>query len=357
MLPMPIRQASSITQACTIAPWPMVTSSPITVANPPGWPYGPVVGDVHDAAVLHVAARADADEVDVAADRPRPARPRRRRRARRRRSRWPPRRRRRARRCAGAMPWKAADVHAAIVAASGCVRGGGALDCAHGYRPDPGRPTSSPPSTACAPRTWRIFPSYGERMALLERLEAAVRRHGDDLVAACSADFGRRAPLETLGADVDGQPRRDQARAPAPAPLDAPAAARGELQLPAGARRSALRAARRGRHRRAVELPVPAGDRAAGERARRRQPGHDQALGVHAARSARCWRDMLDEVFTADEVAGGAGRCRAERGLHAAALRPPAVHRLDRGRQAGDGRGGAEPDAGDAGTGRQMPGR
>ena len=41
VLPMPIRQASSITQACTIAPWPMVTSDPMTVAKPPGLPYGP----------------------------------------------------------------------------------------------------------------------------------------------------------------------------------------------------------------------------------------------------------------------------------------------------------------------------
>ncbi|MBP8098040.1 MAG: coniferyl aldehyde dehydrogenase [Arenimonas sp.] len=46
------------------------------------------------------------------------------------------------------------------------------------------------------------IPSYGERIAALERLEQAVRRHSEELVAACSADFGRRAPLETLGSDV-----------------------------------------------------------------------------------------------------------------------------------------------------------
>jgi coniferyl-aldehyde dehydrogenase len=46
------------------------------------------------------------------------------------------------------------------------------------------------------------IPSYGERLAALERLEQAVRACRDDLVAACQADFGRRAPLETLGADV-----------------------------------------------------------------------------------------------------------------------------------------------------------
>jgi coniferyl-aldehyde dehydrogenase len=46
------------------------------------------------------------------------------------------------------------------------------------------------------------IPSFGERLAALERLETAVRACRDDLVAACSADFGRRAPIETLGADV-----------------------------------------------------------------------------------------------------------------------------------------------------------
>ena len=46
------------------------------------------------------------------------------------------------------------------------------------------------------------IPTYGERMAALERLERAVRKYSDELVAACSADFGRRAPLETLGSDV-----------------------------------------------------------------------------------------------------------------------------------------------------------
>src|SRR3982751_6001051 len=46
------------------------------------------------------------------------------------------------------------------------------------------------------------IPSVGERLAALERLENAVRTSRDDLVAACNADFGRRAALETLGADV-----------------------------------------------------------------------------------------------------------------------------------------------------------
>ncbi|MFT3808064.1 coniferyl aldehyde dehydrogenase [Arenimonas sp.] len=41
-----------------------------------------------------------------------------------------------------------------------------------------------------------------ERRARLAKLGDAVRRHCDELVTAAAADFGRRAALETLGADV-----------------------------------------------------------------------------------------------------------------------------------------------------------
>ncbi len=44
--------------------------------------------------------------------------------------------------------------------------------------------------------------NYPQRIELLTRLEAVVRRRRDDVVAACSADFGRRSRIETLGADV-----------------------------------------------------------------------------------------------------------------------------------------------------------
>ena len=46
------------------------------------------------------------------------------------------------------------------------------------------------------------IPRHGERIALLERLEAAVRRLAPELVEACAADFGRRSPMETLAAEV-----------------------------------------------------------------------------------------------------------------------------------------------------------
>jgi coniferyl-aldehyde dehydrogenase len=43
---------------------------------------------------------------------------------------------------------------------------------------------------------------YRERIALLERLGEAVRGCKDELIAAAAADFGRRAPFETLAGDV-----------------------------------------------------------------------------------------------------------------------------------------------------------
>jgi coniferyl-aldehyde dehydrogenase len=44
--------------------------------------------------------------------------------------------------------------------------------------------------------------NYSRRIDLLTRLEASVRRYREDIVEACNKDFGRRARIETLGADV-----------------------------------------------------------------------------------------------------------------------------------------------------------
>jgi coniferyl-aldehyde dehydrogenase len=48
----------------------------------------------------------------------------------------------------------------------------------------------------------RQVPDLAQRLADLDRLAQAVRRHRDDLVKAVSADFGRRSRHETLAADV-----------------------------------------------------------------------------------------------------------------------------------------------------------
>ena len=48
----------------------------------------------------------------------------------------------------------------------------------------------------------RKVPDLAQRLADLDRLAEAVRRHRDDLAKAVSADFGRRSRHETLAADV-----------------------------------------------------------------------------------------------------------------------------------------------------------
>ena len=48
----------------------------------------------------------------------------------------------------------------------------------------------------------RQVPTYAQRMADLDRLAEAVRRHRDELAKTVSADFGRRSRHETLAADV-----------------------------------------------------------------------------------------------------------------------------------------------------------
>ncbi|PZO09806.1 MAG: coniferyl aldehyde dehydrogenase [Lysobacteraceae bacterium] len=48
----------------------------------------------------------------------------------------------------------------------------------------------------------RQVPDYAQRMADLDRLGQAVRKHRAELVKAVSADFGRRSRHETLAADI-----------------------------------------------------------------------------------------------------------------------------------------------------------
>jgi coniferyl-aldehyde dehydrogenase len=44
--------------------------------------------------------------------------------------------------------------------------------------------------------------TYAQRIAMLTRLDAIIRQYREAIVMACNADFGRRARIETLGADV-----------------------------------------------------------------------------------------------------------------------------------------------------------
>ena len=142
-----------------------------------------------------------------------------------------------------------------------------------------------------------------QRMADLDRLERAVRKHSDELVAACSADFGRRAPHETLAADVHDQPRRDQARAASTCAAGC-SPQRRAVNLSFLPARGELRYAPLG----VVGIVAPwnypfqlalvplANAIAAGNRVMIKPSEHTPAG------AARCWLRMLGEVFTADEV-------------------------------------------------------
>ena len=123
----------------------------------------------------------------------------------------------------------------------------------------------------------------------------------------------------------------------------------------AGPQRGAPAAQGRRADHLAVELSAAADRRPAGRGAGRRQPRHHQAVRADAR-----------HVGPAQAAAGGgarrrpgdgrARRPRGGRGPVPAALRPHPVHRLDRGRQEGDGGRRAEPDAGHPGARRQVPG-
>ena len=122
-----------------------------------------------------------------------------------------------------------------------------------------------------------------------------------------------------------------------------------------GRRAAHAPAARRGRHHRALELPAVSRGVAAHRGARRGQPRDAQDVGAHAAlrRAVRVARRA--------QLSGRRGGRRQRRrdrgaGLRRPALRPPAVHRLDRRRPRGHEGGEREPDAGDARTRRQVAG-
>ena len=108
--------------------------------------------------------------------------------------------------------------------------------------------------------------------------------------------------------------RRHQLSAQQFATLHAPRAASRGRHLQAGLGEGRLSAARRGRHRLAVELPGLAGGHPARHGARRRQPRHAQAVrddaGDHRTCSRPCSRRSFDEeqvaVVTGDAKVGSA---------------------------------------------------
>ncbi len=149
-------------------------------------------------------------------------------------------------------------------------------------------------------------------------------------------------------------PRGGRARPQAPARLDATRAPGDQPVVPSRAIQRGRATAGRGRHRGALELSAVPRRRAARSRARGRQPGHGEDVGDHAGhrRTPRASRGAVlsrGRGFHRQRRPGSGAR------VLPAAFRPPAVHGLDRRRAPGDACRRRQPDASDAGTGREIP--
>ena len=126
-------------------------------------------------------------------------------------------------------------------------------------------------------------PSLAERRADLAKLQAAIRANTERIAEVISADFGNRSRHETILAEIFTTLSGIRHASRHLGEMDAAEARLGRHRVHAGARPYPLSAGRRCRHHQPVELPVSAGDDAAGGGARRRQPGDAEAVGADAA--------------------------------------------------------------------------
>lgn len=195
-------------------------------------------------------------------------------------------------------------------------------------------------------------PGHAQRMDDLARLRRAFKARLEDFVRAVSADFGHRPRVETLLAD--GMPVLDE--------IDH---VHKRLRRWMRTRRVAADAAFFPAHCEIVTKPlgvvgvvspwnypvnlalVPLVDALAAGNHVMLKPTES------TPRTSALLAEVLAEVFPIERVAvvqGGA----AVGAAFAALVRSSAVHRFDRGGREGAGCGRAQPDAGDAGAGRQV---
>ena len=123
--------------------------------------------------------------------------------------------------------------------------------------------------------------------------------------------------------------------------------------VPAGKLARDAAAAGRGGHHRAVELPALPRGGAAHWGADRGQPRDAQALRVHAG-VRRAVRGTLRQGIPGGGDRRGQWRCVRGGGVLEAAVRSPAVHRLDFGGEARHARRGRQPHAGDPRARREI---
>ena len=134
------------------------------------------------------------------------------------------------------------------------------------------------------------YPSAAERRERVLAVADQVVRNRMGIREAMSADFGVHPTLATDLIEVLGLAGRAAYAAEQLEQVDgARAAPRDPALYGSGARLRAAAAEGRDRQHRALELPVrPVASGPLDRDARRRQPGGDQALGVHAGVRASC---------------------------------------------------------------------
>ena len=172
-----------------------------------------------------------------------------------------------------------------------------------------------------------LDPTIQQRRADLKRLREALVRHVDELVAAISEDFGNRARQETLFAETITplllnihHARRLLPRGPGRTAgkweCCSSRGARMCTTSPSGSSASSF-----------LELSASTVDRPADRRTGRRQPGHDQDVGVHSPLQRGSDPARCRGVRGRPRSRGDWGR-RGGRGIFGAAVRSPVVHRV-----------------------------
>ena len=185
-------------------------------------------------------------------------------------------------------------------------------------------------------------PSLEERRADLARLAGAIRHESGRIADVISADFGHRSRHET-------ETRRDLSGAVGDPPRAQPSGRwMRPKRVPVGLELMPARAAILHQPLGVVGIIAPwnyplqltLAPLIGG--ARRRQPRDGQAVANWRRASPRCWPSSSPACFAAENGGRPSSAATIAEALRRAAVRPSALHRLDRGRPPGRGsRGGA----------------
>ena len=195
------------------------------------------------------------------------------------------------------------------------------------------------------------------RIDRLDRAIALLVDHQQRLVDALSRRLRSSFAASVVVHRHRGVDRSAQTREETPRGLDEAGEAKSRLSDESARRESARRisAARCRRRDQPVEFPGESDVHAARRHSRRRQPLHDQTVGIHARHVAGDGRNHRRRVRRTRNRRGRR-RSADRRRFCRSAVRSSAVHRRDVDRASRDARGGGKPGAGHARTRRQIAG-